>query len=159
MKFHSQCALIDRFSLKERIVMRIGWSGFMSVGAWTIYKQNPFWTWAYVAYGLLGFALVVLPSMCARCPYPYKRSTCLFVPPAILRKFYPYQGPNMTTAGKTAAFATMAGMVILPNFWLVNDIPLLMIFWLLGIPILAAFPMHYCSRCRHFRCPMNKVPK
>jgi len=159
MKNDNKCALIDRFSLTERLIMRTGWLGFMAVGAYAIYRQDPLWAWGYVAYGIIGFALVVLPGLCAHCPYPYERSTCLFMPPGILRKFYPYRGPRMTPAEKAAAFSTMAGMVVLPHFWLVNDIPLLMIFWLLGLPVLAAFPMHYCSRCRHFGCPMNKAPK
>ncbi len=154
---HSKCVPIDRFSLKERLLMRTGWFGFMAVGAYGIYQQNPLWAWFYVAYGFFGFALAVLPSLCAHCPYPYKRSTCLFMPPGLLKKFYPYRGPKLSTGDKWAAFSAMAGMVIIPHFWLVNNRPLLLLFWLIGLPVVAAFPMHYCARCRHFGCPMNRA--
>jgi|GEM_PF-1529197 len=153
----SKCLLIDRFSLKERLLMRIGWLGFMAIGTFGIYKQDPLWAWLYVAYGFLGFALVVLPNLCAHCPYPSKFSTCLFLPPGLVTKFYPYRGPEMTLGGKLAAFSAMAGMVIIPHFWLVKDGPLLSLFWLIGLPTVAAFPVHYCKKCRHFGCPMNKA--
>ncbi len=151
------CTLIDHFSLMERITIRLGWYGFMIVGTFGIYKQSPAWAAVYVVGALLGFALVVLPGLCAHCPYPPKHATCLFLPPGFINRFYPYKGPQMSTAEKITVFTVMAGMVILPNFWLVSDIPVLLVFWLLGLPTLAAFPAHYCRRCRHFRCPMNKA--
>ncbi len=151
------CTLIDRFSLTERIVMRLGWFGFMAVGAYGIYKQSPLWAGIYVACSALGFALVVLPGLCGHCPYPSKHGTCLFLPPGLINRFYPYKGPHMRKAVKGAVLVTMVGMVIMPNVWLVSDPPLLGLFWLLGVPTIAAFPMHYCRRCRHFGCPMNKV--
>ncbi len=151
------CNLIDRFSLIERVLMRTGWFGFMAVGTYGIYRQDPLWAWLYITYGILGFALVVLPGLCAHCPYPSKHSTCLFLPPQLLNRFYPYRGPQMSLGGKAATIATMAGMVIMPHFWLVNDVPLLVLFWLLGLPTVAAFPTHYCKQCRHFGCPMNKA--
>ncbi len=153
------CTLIDRFSLMERIIMRSGWYGFMAVGTYAIYKQAPVWAWVYVVYALLGFALVVLPGLCAHCPYPSKHSTCLFLPPAFMNRYYPYKGPQMSPAGKIAVLAVMAGMVIIPLFWLMADLPMLMLFLLLGLPTLAIFPMHYCKRCRHFDCPLNKADK
>lgn len=63
----------------------------------------------------------------------------------------------MRTASKIAAPTALVGMVILPNIWLIWDPPLLILFWLLGLPILVVFPMHYCRRCRHFGCPLNKA--
>jgi hypothetical protein len=51
----------------------------------------------------------------------------------------------------------MAGMVIIPNFWLVADLSLLALFWLVALPFIAALPIHYCKRCRNFDCPMNKA--
>ncbi|MGD9368888.1 MAG: hypothetical protein PVH87_24505 [Desulfobacteraceae bacterium] len=151
------CPLIDRFSLQERIVMRTAWFGFMAIGAYGIYKAAPIWAVLYVLYSLLAFALVVLPALCAHCPYPYKRDTCLFLPPGILRRFYPYKGPKMSVAGKVGVLAAMAGMVIIPNFWLAADLALLLLFWLAALPTIAAFPLHYCKRCRNFDCPMNKA--
>ena len=67
------CTLIDRFSFTQKLSMRAGWFGFMAVGTYAIAKQNPLWAWAYVAFGFFGFALVVLPSICAHCPYVRQR--------------------------------------------------------------------------------------
>lgn len=151
------CALIDRFTLMERIVMRTGWYGFMAVGVFAIYKQAPLWAVVYTVYSILGFALVVLPGLCNHCPYPSQRGTCLFLPPGLVNRFYPYKGPQMSPAAKIAVFAVMAGMVIMPLVWLISDLPMLMLFLLLCLPTLAVILMHYCKRCRHFGCPLNKA--
>lgn len=149
--------LIDRFSSKEKFLMRSGWLAFMIVGVFGIYRQNPLWAYLYAAWGILGFSLVVLPFLCAHCPYPYQLSTCLFLPPKLIQRLYAYRGPQVSTAEKIASGAALAGMVVIPQFWLVRDIPLLVLFWIVGVPSMAAFPLHYCSRCRHHGCPMNNV--
>lgn len=157
VKSNNACTLHDRFSLKEKILMRTGWYGFTVVGTYAIYKQSPLWALAYIFYVIIGFALVVIPYLCAYCPYPYKLSTCLFMPSGLLRKFYAYRGPQPIMSGKIAACVIMAGTAIIPNFWLLNDIPLLIIFWLFGLPTLVAFPLHYCKHCRHVGCPLNRA--
>jgi hypothetical protein len=151
-------SLIDRFSLKERMIMQVGWYGFMTIGTFGIYRQSPVWAVIYVIYSLLAFAQVILPGLCAHCPYPSMHATCLFLPPSLLSRFYPYKGPRMRTMEKISVGTAMAGLVLMPNIWLVRDPPLLALFWLFGLPILAVFPVHYCRRCRHSGCPMNKVP-
>lgn len=155
---NQHCPLVDRFSLKEKFLMRTGWFGFMAVGFYGIHRQDPLWAFIYAGFGLLGFVLVVLPGLCAHCPYPSKHDTCLFLPPALVRKFYPYRGPNMSLTGKTATLAALAGMAIMPLFWLTQDVYLLSVFILIGLPVLAVFPFYYCRRCRHTGCPMNRVP-
>jgi bacteriorhodopsin len=151
------CTLIDRFSMPQKLLMRIGWLTSTAVGVVSIAKHAPLWAGIYVAYVVLGFALVVLPSLCAHCPYPAKFSTCLFMPPGIVKRFYPYRGPRMSVYGKVATFTAMVGMFIMPLFWLIHDLPLLVLYGLLGLPVLAAFPAFFCRRCRHFDCPMNKT--
>jgi hypothetical protein len=156
-KTSNGCSLIDRFSLIERIAMRVCWYGFMAVGTYTIFKQDPAWAAIYIVFSLAAFALVVLPGLCAHCPYPSKYSTCLFLPPGVVNRFYPYKGPHMRMAAKIAVFAAMAAMVIMPQFWLLADLPMLIVFWLLAAPLLVLFPTHYCRRCRHLECPMNRA--
>jgi hypothetical protein len=152
------CTLIDRFSFTQKLSMRAGWFGFMAVGTYAIAKQNPLWAWAYVAFGFFGFALVVLPSICAHCPYPTEFSTCLFLPPGVMRRFYPYRGPKISLVGKMASFLALAGMLIIPQFFLVHDLSWFVIFWLLGLPVVAAFPLYFCRGCRNSGCPMNQAP-
>jgi hypothetical protein len=153
----NMCSLIDRFSLGEKIVMRTGWFGFMAVGTAGIYVQAPLWALVYVIFGAAGFALVVLPGLCAHCPYPAQHDTCLFLPAKLVQRFYPYKGPRMQPAAKMAVALVMAGFVMFPQFWLIRRPVVLMLFWVLVLPVLAAFPLYYCRRCRHGGCPMNRV--
>jgi hypothetical protein len=154
---NNTCTLIDRFSLPERVVMRLGWYGFMAVATYGIFKQSPGWAVIYVAYSVLSFALVVLPGLCSHCPFPSKHGTCLFLPPGLISRFYPYKGPRMHPLSKIAVPIVLVGMALVPHIWLVSDPPLLILFWLLGLPTIAAIPLHYCRRCRHFDCPLNKA--
>lgn len=154
---HHTCNLIDQFSLKERVIMRTAWAGFTAIGVWGIYRQDPLWSLLYLIYVLAGFGLVVLPGLCAHCPYPSQFSTCLFLPPGLVQRFYPYRGPRMSPLGKVAVLVVMAGMVVFPQFWLIHDPAVLALFWLTALPVIATFPLHYCRRCRHRGCPMNRV--
>jgi hypothetical protein len=149
--------LIDRFSLKERLLSRGAWYGFMAVGTWGIFIQAPLWAVIYLLYSLAAFTLVILPGLCAHCPYPSEYSTCLFLPPAVVNRFFPYKGPQMHPVNKVLAFVAMAGIVMMPQFWLITDLPRLLLFWLLALPILVAFPRHFCRHCRHLDCPMNRA--
>lgn len=157
VKSNNECALHDGFSLKDKILMQTGWNGFMIVGTYGIYKQAPLWAWAYIAYVIIGYSLIVIPYLCAHCPYPYKMMDCLFMPSGFLRKFYTYRGPQPPMIGKIAACAVMVGTALIPNFWIYSDIPLLIVFWIFGLPTLLAFPLHYCKHCRHSGCPANRV--
>lgn len=63
----------------------------------------------------------------------------------------------MSPAAKLAVPLAMAGIVFMPQVWLVRDLPLLALFWLLALPTLVVFPLHYCCRCRHVDCPLNSA--
>jgi len=154
---HAPCSLIDRFSLTEKLIMRIGWFGFMAVGAIGMFRQDPLWAMLYVLCATAAFLLVVLPGLCAHCPYPSQFSTCLFLPAGLVKRFYPYRGPQMSPLGKIAVAAVMVAMVAVPQFWLIREPALLGVFWVLAVPLIAAFPLHYCRCCRHEGCPMNRV--
>ena len=149
--------LIDRFSPFERVLLPAGWYGFMLVAVWGIFGQSPAGAVFYLLYSLMVFGLVILPGLCAHCPYPSRYGTCLFLPPGLLNRFFPYRGPRMSAAAKLGVPAAMAGVVLLPQWWLIRDLTTLMLFWLLALPTLAAFPRHYCRRCRHADCPLNRA--
>jgi len=137
--------------------MRMLFAAFTAIGTYGIYVQSPLWAVIYILFILLGSTLVVLPALCAHCPYPSKHGTCLFLPPGLVMRFYPYKGPDMSVAGKAGSLFVIAVMMIMPNIWLISNPLLLLLFWLIALPIAAAFPLHYCKHCRHFDCPMNKT--
>ena len=155
---HQPCALIDRFTWKQKAVMRSGLFGVMAVGTGGIYLHNPLLAGLYLLGALVGAVLIVLPGLCAHCPYPSQFSTCLFLPAGLLNRCYPYRGPQMSLAGRLAVAAVTVGIVAMPQYWLISHRTLLIIFWLLTLPVALAFPLHYCRRCRHTGCPLNRSP-
>lgn len=154
---HRQCRLIDRFSMKEKVLMRGGWLGFMAVALYGIAKQDPFWASVYGTWCVLGFAVAVLPVICARCPYPSEFNTCLFLPPRLLRAIYPYREGEMSLFGKISSFIALVGMAVIPFFWLIRDPLLLILYLAIGLPVWSVFPAYYCRRCRNFGCPANRA--
>lgn len=151
----SQCQFIDRFPFAHRLVMRTGWYGFIAIGLVGISLQNLFWAGAYVLLVFVGFGLAVLPSVCSHCPYPVKYDSCLFVPPIVVRKFYPYRGPKVSRLGSIYAVSAIAAIIAFPQAWLMDNTLLLFLFWVFCLPSIAAFPLFYCKRCRHTGCPLN----
>lgn len=151
------CRLIDRFSLKERLLARTGWYGFMAVAIYAIGKQDLLWAGGYTLVCAVGFAAMILPSLCTHCPYPSQYDTCLFLPPAWIRRLYGYRDTPMTLKGKIAAGSAALAIIAMPLIWLVEDIPMLLLYGLFLLPSILVFPIHYCKRCRNCNCPLNKT--
>ena len=151
------CSLIDRFPLKHRIIMQTGWYGFIAIGLAGVALQSQLWALIYFVFVIASFFFMVLPSLCSHCPYPEKHDTCLFLPPSLIRKFYPYRGPRMSRTESLTTLLGLAGIVIFPQAWLYHSPLLFIIFWAFCLPSIIAFPLYYCKRCRHEKCPMNNA--
>ncbi len=152
-----KCKYIDRFPLSHQLIMRTGWYGFITVGLVGIAMHSLVWAGVYFIISLAGFALAVMPSICAHCPYPTKYDSCLFLPPAIVRKLYPYRGPEESLAGKILTIISLIAIIAFPQPWLSKNSIFLTLFWLICLPSIAAFPLFYCKRCRHKGCPLNSA--
>ncbi len=149
--------LIERFSLLEKILMRIGFYGFIIIGAYGIYSVSITGGLIYTCFAIFGFIFVVLYCLCAHCPYPYKYSTCLFLPSGLVKKLYKFRSERMSISDKIGWIIMMAGLVMIPQYWLLENHVVLTIFWILCLPTLVSISFYYCRRCRHFDCPFNSV--
>ena len=86
---------IEGFSLTERVLMRIGFYGFIIVGAYGVFLQSIPWGLAYTGFSIVGL-LAVLYCLCAHCPYPHKLSTCLFLPTGVVKALFSYRPEPMS---------------------------------------------------------------
>jgi hypothetical protein len=149
--------LINRFTLTEKVLLRGGFYVFMIIGAVGIYMKSMMWGMIYTGFAIFGLLLGVLYSLCSHCPYPYVHSDCLFLPHKLIKKFFKYRPTPMSLSDKTGFMLIMIGLVAIPQYWLVSNVTLLILFWIACLPVLIIFPFHYCRRCRHFGCPFNSV--
>ena len=154
---NNHCDLIERFKLLEKILVRIGFYGFMFVGAYGIYSKSILWGLIYTVFVILGLKFGLLYFLCSHCPYPYKYSDCLFVPFRLIEKQYEFRSNAMSVLDKIGFVAITAGFILIPQYWLFKNYTILILFWILCLPTLASFPFYLCRRCQHFDCPFNSV--
>lgn len=148
---------IDTFSPAEKALMRIGLYGFVAAGAVGMHAAGPAWGWGYLAFAVLGFSGPVALILCARCPYPYVRHTCLFVPPGLIARVYPFRPRPMAGWEKVVLALFFAALFVVPLPFLVAWPAALAVFLALALPTNAAVLLCYCPRCRNRRCPFNRV--
>lgn len=153
----THCSFIDSFSLAQILIMRTAWYGLVGIGITAIALHSYTWAVVYFAVTLAAFTLGIMPALCAHCPYPAERDTCLFIPPRFITKFYPYKGPDMSFKESFITILGLAIVVIFPQYWLNKNIILQVSFWIICLPAIGAFPLFYCKRCRHTGCPMNQA--
>ena len=149
--------LIERFTLLQKILMRLGFYGFMIVGAYGVYLESILWGLIYSGFVIFGLELGFLYFLCCHCPYPYNYSDCLFVPFWLVKKQYKFRSAPLSILDKIGFIAIMAGFVVIPQYWLLKNYTILILFWIFCLPTLASFPFYLCRRCQHFQCPGNLV--
>ena len=157
--YNGRTCLIEKFNLPQKLYIRTGFYGFMAVGTWGIYSQSIIYGLLYTGFVIAGLKFGLLNFICAHCPYPYKYSDCLFAPYRLITQQYEFRPDAMGASDKIGFVAIMAGFIIIPQYWLIRNHTLLVLFWVLCLPTLAGFPFHLCKRCRHFDCPLNSANK
>lgn len=149
--------LIERFSLLEKTLMRLGFYGLMVIGAYGIFIESTLWGFIYVAFVMIGLNLGLLYFLCRRCPYPYKHSDCLFVPFWVVKKQHTFCSAPMGLGDKIGFLSIMAGFVVIPQYWLFQNVGVLILFWIFCLPTIGRFVFYLCRRCQHIQCPLNRV--
>jgi len=158
-KKNQQVKLIEGFSFLQKILMRSGFYGCMMIGAYGIFVESILWGLIYVAFVILGIQFGLAYFLCSHCPYPYWYSDCLFAPFWVFTKQYNFREAPMSTVDKTVFILAMAGFIIIPQYWLLNNYPLLILFWIFCLPTIASLPLFWCRRCKNFHCCLNLVSK
>lgn len=151
--------LIEKFTLREKILMRTVFFGNILIGTYSIYLENIFAGLLYSAFIIFGLNFIVTYCLCSHCPYPYKHSDCLFVPFEWIKKLCEFRGDSMSSIDKFGFIATFAVIYLFPQYWLLKNYTLLILFWICLLPVLIVFPFYFCKRCKNFCCPFNLVKK
>jgi hypothetical protein len=149
--------LADRFSLVEKILMRIGFCGVLIIGACGIYLESITFGLIYTAFIFFGQSVLLSYCLCAHCPYPHEYSDCLFAPARLVKKSYKFRAGPLSVLDKIGFIVMIVGVVVIPQYWLLKNYAILAIFWVFCLPTYAGLIFYECKRCRHFCCPLNQV--
>ena len=150
-------ALINHFSLSEKIIMRTAFYGILIIGWYTIYIQHLVWSLFYTLFSLIGLFLLSQQFFCAYCPYPYQYTTCLFFPIQVFKLRHTQRQGRMNSLDKTGAVIIMVGLIMIPQFWLIKHLILFILFWFFCLFILFRTSLYYCKRCRYVKCPLSRI--
>lgn len=149
--------LKDGFSLLDKILMRLGFYGFLLVATAAIFRASPTWAIIYLAFGGAAALLVVYNLLCVYCPYPYEYASCLFFPHPLLSKVAKRRHGRMGASAKAGTMLITIVLLAFPQYWLFQDARFALAFWALALPTLLAIPLYYCRRCRHRTCAFNRA--
>ncbi len=149
--------LIDKFSSHEKIIGRSLFAVIVLIGLSGIYIEDITWYIIYVCYLIVGPGYLLGYSLCRHCPYPCEHSTCLFLPYKFVLKIHKYSPTPLTKLDKILTIIAFAPIIIMPLFWLFNNLYLMIPYLILNVIFFSWFPVHFCKRCRHTSCPFNLV--
>ena len=123
------------------------------------YGDSLLWPALYV--GLcLGHAAVMNAAKCPHCPY-YKlgdRTFGCFIWWGTPKLWAERSGPEAPWVGRYAMFG-MAVLTFFPVYWLWQELPLLVIYFLGIGGLVLSIGLHECSRCLNFECGHCSVPE
>jgi len=149
------------FTLTEKVLMNVGVLATVIAGVYGISLQSIPWAIGYVGFVLFGMLVLIGYGNCSHCPYIYEEYTdCLFPPwGKIYRKLYKYRPGKLTLFDKILFFAFFVGIPLFPQYWLLKNYTVLIVFWLFCFPTAAGFFFYECRQCQHFGCPFNMAQK
>ena len=152
-----QCQWIDRFTLPEKMIGRIGFFGTFAIGAVSILLENILLGLGYAIFVIVGLSLMVKRLFCVYCPYPTQYSDCLFFPIWFIGKNPNPDKNAMDKGDRIATFILLGLLIVLPQYWLIKRSIFIILFWVFNIYTICRAYYYLCRRCRYVRCPLNQA--
>ena len=148
-----------RHSAGEKLFFRFTILGSYVIAAYAIFQHSLWWALAYAVFLFAALEWVVY-RFCSYCPYPCDHSNCLMMPYQLATK---YNKPNRKPQNLLDRFSFPVVMIVLlpliPQYWLIKDKTLLLLFWIFTILAWAAMLTFKCSHCLYRACPLNRTPE
>ncbi len=99
--------------------------------------------------------LTIVYCFCGKCLCRLDACVCIF--PGKLSQLLPERKEtNYTFRDIGAVFISLIAIALFPQYWLIKQVILLLIFWLLFLGAHAEIMLVVCRRCGNERCPMFK---
>ncbi len=125
-----------------------------------IFRHSIFWMIIYLVVLCADFAIIVYRFFCTHCPHYINNpdtTKCMFI--WGLPKYFKERPGPLSNFERFMSLLGFAIAIIPPVYWLVGEIPLLIIYIVSWCLIITTIKRCECSRCIHFHCPSNTVPQ
>lgn len=145
------------FSLIEKIFMGVTIYGSVTIGAYSMLLYSTLGALLYLGFVAFGMFVLFGYGLCSHCPYIYEEYIdCLFPPwGKVYRKIFTYRPGKLTFLDKLFFFITLLGIPMIPQYWLLKNYTLLILFWGFFLAMVGGFVFYECRKCQHVQCPMN----
>ncbi len=146
-----------QFERHEKWIARLGFALLVLVGLVALYQKSPNSAFAYAVIVVVCSLLLVYDLLCPYCPYPYKYKTCLLYPHQLLTWVTRHRTRELGPVRRTLIFVAFGLLLLVPQYGLLGNWSLFVVFWLLGVLLGLLFFFSWCPQCYHRRCPFHRV--
>lgn len=123
------------------------------IGIYAIAQVSPKTAIAYTAITFVGL-LIVVYSFCAKCPC--RKGACGHVILGLVTSILPTRKETeYTTLDYLGVIIPLGFILLAPQIWLKNNVPLLIAFWLLAAVALLEIILRVCRGCENNYCPIR----
>ncbi|MDV4343733.1 hypothetical protein HL657_11260 [Methanoculleus sp. YWC-01] len=127
-------------------------TGAVMAGAAAIGLADPLYALAYLAVAAL-LVGTVIAAFCTKCPL--KGKGCLHILPGRLAALLPARQGKYTAVEIAAVLVALLLIAAVPQYWLLSQVPLLALFWLLAGTGVFLINRRVCPVCGNRCCPLR----
>ena len=155
MKQHCKGKL--KFTRTEKVVAALPFNVCILIGAYGLYLTSWMLTAAYLAFAYIGVIVMMRYVMCPRCPHLLVGNDCLNLPaPLVKRLIDKSRSGPLNAREKLLHRVVKYGMLVIPLYWLLPHLGLLIPFVALYFLGQATFALHLCKHCENEVCLQHR---
>lgn len=127
----------------------------VGIGAISIVQTSSLMAITYMLTSAISFVLIVY-SYCSKCSC--RKHTCGHVLPGIITRFLPHRiEASYTIMDYIGVALPIIVIVVFPQYWLKNNILLLVSFWSLILVAVVDILLKVCKGCENENCRLRKT--
>ena len=143
-------------------IHKIGlFTGFTMVGLWFASAFYLFlfhsWKLAFIEILLIGFGILVVNVIyCRKCPL-HKKGCMHYCLGNIARMFKDQSHQSYNSKDILSLLIGLLPAVLFPQFWLINHLPLFILYWMISAVTIITITRRVCPDCGNTNCPVKRT--
>lgn len=156
----AQCFLSEKFSVWQKLYAQLSFTTMGIVGTVGIILIDWILVIPYIiVYWYCIPGIIMKHLTCPRCPHYFEFNDCLQLPMFLTKILVKQQKPYpFSTFEKVLFHFIFIFIPIYPIYWLLQNVPLLIIFLICAVMWFSGQFFYFCKKCRNKECPYNLVP-
>ncbi|MHA2273892.1 MAG: hypothetical protein ACXACI_18735 [Candidatus Hodarchaeales archaeon] len=147
------------FTLREKVFAQLTFQGMGWAGAVAIALKDLLFGVLYLLFAYITVIFIVMRYItCPRCDQLRQHSDCLQLPVFFTKRVIAGYKDEPFTLKETIIFLSIfGGMIIVPQYWLIQAPILFVIFWVFCLLWYAGQFFYFCKTCNVESCPFYRI--